>query len=399
MEKKSIPVYNTREQSSRPIIDTNKYLSEKNRVNESIYKGNKSNEILKNNYNTGGRKPKGYVRFFRNIIKKKDNIRKNLIQNIFCKWRKKSLTGISFRKKVIVRISVSKEKYPRIRNKPLTTLDRSNEKEKPKSAIKYELNSANKNQTNSTYRNINNIKKENIELQKSNNKYNNNRTNTNTSTNNVIKPAENLRKENNKDTQYTQYQRRNNNNNTNIVYSSANKPKETNNYNYNNNRVINKNSNTNNKTEIISNREERRIKMRQEPPQKTVQNNNLMNKNENRTEYNRNNRYNTRKVEDNKSKVYDTYNSSSKLNNNTNTNTVNNTYKRNVYQVNINTPNKMNNVLDKNSTGKKSALTSRKDSMSSYSQISTKTMKNGATTVVQGRRRQHQNLNQNNIKK
>ena len=55
-------------------------------------------------------KPKGYTRIFRNIIKKKSEIMKNILKNRFTKWRKESLKGLIVKKTIIVRISVSREK-------------------------------------------------------------------------------------------------------------------------------------------------------------------------------------------------------------------------------------------------------------------------------------------------
>ena len=55
-------------------------------------------------------KPKGYTRIFRNIIKKKSDIMKNILQKRFTKWRKESVKGLIVKKTIIVRISVSREK-------------------------------------------------------------------------------------------------------------------------------------------------------------------------------------------------------------------------------------------------------------------------------------------------
>ena len=87
------------------------------------------------------KKSKVYVRILRNIIKKKDNLRKNIIQNLFTKWKKETLKGLTIKKTIIVRISVSKEKEQK--NKNFLDIDR--EKDKSKSANKLDFKSLNKN--------------------------------------------------------------------------------------------------------------------------------------------------------------------------------------------------------------------------------------------------------------
>lgn len=56
------------------------------------------------------RRPKGYVRLFRKIIKKKNEILMKIFQGRFKKWKDVSLKGIHFKKTIIVRISVSRDK-------------------------------------------------------------------------------------------------------------------------------------------------------------------------------------------------------------------------------------------------------------------------------------------------
>ena len=51
---------------------------------------NKS-EKKKNVKDTCNRKTKGYVRVFRNIIKKKNELLKNILDNRFKKWKKEAL--------------------------------------------------------------------------------------------------------------------------------------------------------------------------------------------------------------------------------------------------------------------------------------------------------------------
>ena len=55
-------------------------------------------------------KPKGYVRIFRKCIKKKGQIMNKIIDNRFKLWKKITLKGLTIKKKIFVRISVSKEK-------------------------------------------------------------------------------------------------------------------------------------------------------------------------------------------------------------------------------------------------------------------------------------------------
>lgn len=55
-------------------------------------------------------RPKGYVRLFRKIIKKKNEILMKIFQGRFKKWKNITLKGIHFKKTIIVRISVSRDK-------------------------------------------------------------------------------------------------------------------------------------------------------------------------------------------------------------------------------------------------------------------------------------------------
>ena len=88
-------------------------------------------------------KPKGYTRIFRNIIKKKSEIMKNVLKNRFTKWRKESLKGLIVKKTIIVRISVSREKDYKDRYKNKLRLDKEKEKEKSKSTNKNEIKTHN----------------------------------------------------------------------------------------------------------------------------------------------------------------------------------------------------------------------------------------------------------------
>ena len=69
---------------------------------------NKS-EKKKNVKDTCNRKTKGYVRVFRNIIKKKNELLKNILDNRFKKWKKEAFKGTFIRKTVLIRISVSRD--------------------------------------------------------------------------------------------------------------------------------------------------------------------------------------------------------------------------------------------------------------------------------------------------
>lgn len=82
-------------------------------------------------------KPKGYTRIFRNIIKKKSEIMKNILKNRFLRWRKESAKGLIVKKTIIVRISVSREKDYKDRYKNKLRLEK--EKEKSKSTNKNDI--------------------------------------------------------------------------------------------------------------------------------------------------------------------------------------------------------------------------------------------------------------------
>ena len=88
-------------------------------------------------------KPKGYTRIFRNIIKKKSDIMKNILQKRFTKWRKESVKGLIVKKTIIVRISVSREKDYKDRYKNKLRLEKEKEKEKSKSKNKNDIKSHN----------------------------------------------------------------------------------------------------------------------------------------------------------------------------------------------------------------------------------------------------------------
>ena len=88
-------------------------------------------------------KPKGYTRIFRNIIKKKSEIMKNILKKRLTKWRKEAVKGLIVKKTIIVRISVSREKDYKDRYKNKLRLDKEKEKEKSKSTNKNEIKTHN----------------------------------------------------------------------------------------------------------------------------------------------------------------------------------------------------------------------------------------------------------------
>ena len=88
-------------------------------------------------------KLKGYTRIFRNIIKKKSEIMKNILKKRLTKWRKEAVKGLIVKKTIIVRISVSREKDYKDRYKNKLRLDKEKEKEKSKSTNKNDIKSHN----------------------------------------------------------------------------------------------------------------------------------------------------------------------------------------------------------------------------------------------------------------
>lgn len=101
------------------------------------------------------KKPKGYARFFRKVIKEKNKSMKNIIQNRFYQWRKDALRG-KIKKTVMIRIAVSKEKEPKKRY----LLEKPNPKDISKSVNKNDLKGLN---INNYPKDINNIKVQNVE--------------------------------------------------------------------------------------------------------------------------------------------------------------------------------------------------------------------------------------------
>ena len=118
----------------------NENNSEKDKQN-----GNSNKLETKDDISNGKKmsKSKGFVKVFRNFLKKKDNSRKNVLYKRFIKWRKHIIKGSKLKKTIIVRISVSKEKDLKYKNK--LELEKDDEKEKSKSVNKNEVKSFNKN--------------------------------------------------------------------------------------------------------------------------------------------------------------------------------------------------------------------------------------------------------------
>ena len=166
---------------------------------------NKDKEINKNISLKARKKPKGYCRFLRNVIKEKAKVMKEVIQNRFFKWRKDALKG-KIKKTVMIRISVSKEKEP----KPKYQMNKALPKEQSKSVNKNELKSFNinnvtRNITNLKVQNIDNIEKEDKHINDMRNKnVNQNKNNLNRNTvniNNKREPERRKETKNNKEKQ------------------------------------------------------------------------------------------------------------------------------------------------------------------------------------------------------
>jgi len=94
------------------------FEADKNEIQNSNHKEGKNNELPLNENegeamkeeNSLDIKPKGYVRVFRKYIKKKGQIMNNIIDNRFKLWKKITLKGLTIKKTIYIRVSVSKEK-------------------------------------------------------------------------------------------------------------------------------------------------------------------------------------------------------------------------------------------------------------------------------------------------
>jgi len=167
MEGNNSPLYiieNQNEKNIDQILDiNNENFSEKYNQNEST-----QNMNIIDPANVSSKAPKmynnkGFVRIFRNLIKKKDKNRKKIIGNHFIKWRKESLKGLKIKKTIVVRISVSREKDSQNKHKNIFNIEK--EKEKSKSVNKSQIKSFNKN--------VNNNMDNKIETKIYDNKFNN----------------------------------------------------------------------------------------------------------------------------------------------------------------------------------------------------------------------------------
>ena len=117
MEENNNPIFiieNQNEQNVDQILDINSsekniFLSEQKKESESSL----TKEKIKNfeiEQTPETKNPRGYVRILRKLFKKKDKTRKNKIQDIFKKWSQQTLKGLTIKRTIMVRISVSKDK-------------------------------------------------------------------------------------------------------------------------------------------------------------------------------------------------------------------------------------------------------------------------------------------------
>lgn len=139
MEDNNSPIYiieNQNEENVDQILDINNdNLSDRNDQNESIQNINitdSPNISLNKEKNI---KPKGYVRILRNIFKKKDDLRKKLLKDYFLNWYKDTLKGLTIQKKIFVRLSVSKGKDDKNRNRKNSDFNEEFEKEQSSRSV------------------------------------------------------------------------------------------------------------------------------------------------------------------------------------------------------------------------------------------------------------------------
>ena len=115
---------------------------EKNNIRQNLNKYYESvikKSILKNKKNitlSKDKKNKGYVKIFRNLIKKKNDDIKGILDNKFNKWKKEAFKDSFFRKTILVRISVSRDKILRNRNSNRLSRAKDIKEDRPKSANK-----------------------------------------------------------------------------------------------------------------------------------------------------------------------------------------------------------------------------------------------------------------------
>ena len=138
----------------------NENISEKMNENENLLNHNLNDLEPTKEQPKEKKKSKGFTRILRSIIKKNNEIMKNILKTRFTEWRKEALKGLKVKKTILIRISVSKEKDYKNRN---MKLDDVKEKEKSKSINKYDIKSFKSPKDKNTY----NIVREKIDNQDS----------------------------------------------------------------------------------------------------------------------------------------------------------------------------------------------------------------------------------------
>jgi hypothetical protein len=138
----------------------NENISEKKNENENLLNHNLNDLEPTKEQPKEKKKSKGFTRILRSIIKKNNEIMKNILKTRFTEWRKEALKGLKVKKTILIRISVSKEKDYKNRN---MKLDDVKEKEKSKSINKYDIKSFKSPKDKNTY----NIVREKIDNQDS----------------------------------------------------------------------------------------------------------------------------------------------------------------------------------------------------------------------------------------
>ena len=239
----------------------NENISEKKNENENILNQNLNDLEPTNEQPKEKKKSKGFTRILRGIIKKNNEILKNILKTRFIEWRKEALKGLKVKKTIFVRISVSKEKDYKNRN---MKLDEVKEKEKSKSINKFDIKSYKSPKDKQSYNiirqkignpddvNNNNIKILNNDLKKINEiKYKNNNNIVIEKNNNInIKSEVVKNKEINKDINNTNLKPQK----TKLINISNEKPKYTPQSNKNTrNQITDSKSNLNNKFIKIDN--------------------------------------------------------------------------------------------------------------------------------------------------
>ena len=120
-----------------------------NKIN-NLNKNNKENLLIKIR-----KKPKGWSKFLRNVIKDKTKVMKEVIKNRFYKWRKNALKG-KIKKTMMIRISISREKDPKVKHQ----IGKVRPKEQSRSVNKNDFQKFN---INNIPQNLPNIKRQKVE--------------------------------------------------------------------------------------------------------------------------------------------------------------------------------------------------------------------------------------------